>query len=101
MENIDILTISEAKIDNTFTKNQFLIIGFETPNRYDRNGKGGGILIYFWEGVDRPLTDHQLPNDVEVGVIDITLKKKKWLMVSVYRPPCQCDNYFSTKLGCF
>ena len=45
------------------------------------------------------MTDYELPNDIEAEVIDITLKKKKWLMLNVYRPPRQCENYFFDKIG--
>ena len=42
--NLDVLMISETKIDDSFPVGQFLIEGFWTPHRLDRNSKGGGIL---------------------------------------------------------
>ena len=39
---IDVLMISETKIDETFPKGNFLIEGFSTPYRLDRDSKGGG-----------------------------------------------------------
>ena len=42
---IDILMVSETKIDDTFPKSQFLIQGYSTPFRKDRTSKGGGILL--------------------------------------------------------
>ena len=44
--NVDILIISETKINDSFFLKQFLIKGFTTPYRLDRNGSGGGILVY-------------------------------------------------------
>ena len=44
--NLDILMVSETKIDDTFPESQFLIEGFSTPYRLDRMAKGGGILLY-------------------------------------------------------
>ena len=38
---IDILMISETKIDESFQKGNFLIEGFSIPYRLDRNSKGG------------------------------------------------------------
>ena len=38
--NIDILLISETKLDVTFPVGQFLINGFHSPVRKDRNDKG-------------------------------------------------------------
>ena len=45
-EDIDILMITETKLDNSFPVSQFLIQGFSTPFRLDRNKNGGGILLY-------------------------------------------------------
>ena len=49
--NLDILMISETKIDNTFPDSQFLIKGFSVPYRHDRTAKGGGIFLYIWEDI--------------------------------------------------
>ena len=43
---VDILMLSETKLDSTFLSTQFLINGFSIPHRLDRNIKGGGILLY-------------------------------------------------------
>ena len=42
--DIDILIISETKINESFQTSQFLIDGFSTPCRRNRNAHGGGIL---------------------------------------------------------
>ena len=49
--NIDILMISETKIDNTFPYSQFFIEGFSTPYGLDHDSNGGGILLYVREGI--------------------------------------------------
>ena len=51
-ENVDILMVSETKLDNTFTTAQFQIEGFQEPIRIDRNKNGGGIMIYIRDGLD-------------------------------------------------
>ena len=43
--NLDILKVSEKKIDDTFPESQFLIEGFSKPFRLDRTAKGGRISI--------------------------------------------------------
>ena len=45
-DNIDLLLISETKLDDSFPIVQFQMKGFSVPYRYDRNGKGGGLLLY-------------------------------------------------------
>ena len=48
--NIDILIISERKLDSSFPKEQFQIHGYSEPYRFDRNGNGGGILVFIRGG---------------------------------------------------
>ena len=43
--NLDILMVSETKIDDTFPESQVLMEGFLTSYRFDRTAKGGGILL--------------------------------------------------------
>ena len=50
-ENIDILLISETKLNNAFPERQFLISGFQPPYREDRNEKCGGLLLYVREHI--------------------------------------------------
>ena len=49
--NLDILIISETKLDESFPVSQFLIPGFENPIRLDRSSSGGGIMLYIREGI--------------------------------------------------
>ena len=46
-DNVDIIMISETKIDDSFPLSQFKIDGFSSPFRLDRNSHGGGIMIFF------------------------------------------------------
>ncbi len=45
-DNVDILLVSETKIDDTFPLDQFLIEGYSKPIRLDRNSHGGGIIFF-------------------------------------------------------
>ena len=45
-DNVDILVITETKIESSFPIAQFQIDGYTTPYRLDREEKGGGILLY-------------------------------------------------------
>ena len=53
--NIDLLLISETKLDDSFPTPQFQMKGFSVPYRYDRNGKGGGLLLYIREDIQSKL----------------------------------------------
>ena len=45
-EEIDILIITETKLDDSFPNSQFSIRGFCKPFRLDQNKDGGGILLH-------------------------------------------------------
>ena len=45
-KNIDILVITETKIDSSFRSSHFIIEGFSMPFRCDRNRLGGGVIVY-------------------------------------------------------
>ena len=49
--NLDMLMISETKLDESFPVSQYLIPGFEKPIRLDRSSSGGGIMLYIREGI--------------------------------------------------
>ena len=44
--NIDIIMISETKLNESFPIGQFLIKGFSTPFQLDRNCHGDDIILY-------------------------------------------------------
>ena len=43
---IDILLISDAKLDDTFSLNQFILEGFTPPYRLDSTSNGGGLMLF-------------------------------------------------------
>ena len=77
---VDILVITETKLDSTFPTSQFLIEGYSEPYRFDRNRNGGGVLIYVREDTaSEPLTSHKLPHDIEGIFVQLNLRKNKSL----------------------
>ena len=62
--NIDILVITESKIDESFPSAQFLLDGFSPPYILDRNKYGGVILIYVREYIpSKILKKYKSPDD--------------------------------------
>ena len=45
-DNVDILMISESKLDDSFPDGQFLLAGYGKQFRLDRNRNGGGIMLF-------------------------------------------------------
>ena len=76
--NVDILLICETKLDLLFPKVQFHIHGFGEPYRFDRNEKGGGILLYIRDDIPSKLIESKMK--IEGLFVEINLRKKKWLL---------------------
>ena len=93
--SVDVLIITETKLDGTFPESQFTIEGYSPPYRLDRDVNGGGILVLVREDIpNRALKDHMIPGDIEVLPIEINLRKTKFLLLASYHPPAQSDEYF-------
>ena len=76
-KNVDILAVSETKLDESFPTSQFLIDGFKKPFRYDRNTNGGGILVYFREKVPaNEIKQVNIANSIECVLTEINVGKK-------------------------
>ena len=87
MGNIDILLISETKIDDSFPTNQFQIKSFSLPYRLDRDCNGGGLLLYIRDDIpSRILNNFPVPNAVECFFVEINFYKIKWLICVNYNP---------------
>ena len=86
-KDLDIFLISERKIDDSFPETQFSYKGYSKPHRKDRKLGAGGLLLYINENIpSRELTEHTLPDDVEIMCVEINLKKQKWVLMGIYRP---------------
>ena len=75
---IDILLISETKLDDSFPLSNFKITGFSSPFRLDRSGNGGGIILYTRKDIPaKLLSSYTLPNICECMFIEINLRNRK------------------------
>ena len=93
--NLDIMILSEMKLDDSFPTSQFLIEGFKEPFRVDKYRYSGGTLIYINEQIPcKQLKKHNLSEDIEAMFIELNFRKIKWLLLGRYHPPNQNDEYF-------
>ena len=83
-DNIDILMISETKIDASFPIDKFLLNHYSTTFCLDCIAHGGGILLYVREGISSKLLLVE-ENPIEAFFVEINLRnKKRWLIIFAY-----------------
>ena len=102
--NLDIFLCSETKIDSSFPPGQFLIDGYWCPFRRDRDPRGvtrgGGILLYVRDDIAcKEIKVNTLPNDIECLLIEVKLRKKKYILVAGYCPHKEMAPYFLYHVG--
>ena len=96
--SLDLLVLSETKIDESFTMSQFHIPNYSLY-RQDRNEYGGGVMVFVKSVIPHCVrNDYQnlIVNNVEGMVLELTISKKKWLITTLYKPPTVTDHLFSS-----
>ena len=84
---VDILQLSEAKLDDSFPTAQFSLNGFCKPYKFDRSSNGGGILLYVRDDIpSRILTDYKIKDNLVLFFVEVCIRKKKWLLGCSYNP---------------
>ena len=98
-ENIDILVITESKIDSSFPFNQFEIEGY-SQFRLDKSSTSGGVIIYVREDIPcRELKDDQIGKNIQGIFLEINLRKSKWLLFGGYNNDKSNIDIFLGNLG--
>ena len=76
--------VCETKLGLSSPRAQFHIYGFGETFRFDRNEKGGGILLYIRDDIPSKLIESKMI--IEGLFAEINLRKKKWLLCCSYNP---------------
>ena len=83
--NVDVLVISETKLDDSFPTGQFKIPGYASPFRLDRDENGGGIMVFVREDIPvKFLSSENKP--IEAFFFELNFHRKKWLVCCSYNP---------------
>ena len=65
--SLDLLLVSETKLDDSFPTAQFLMSGFCKPCRQGHCSNRGGLMLYIIEDIpSRLLTEYKPPENVEL-----------------------------------
>ena len=91
--SIDILIVSETKLDDSFPLSQFYIDGYSKPFRMDRNRNGGGLIAFVREDIPCKRLN-TINDDIEAIFFEINFRKRKWLFCGGYNPHnCKISSY--------
>ena len=76
---VDILVITEIKLDSSLPDSQFIVDGFRQLYCLDRNELAGSVMIFNSEDTTSKLgSKHTLPDDIDGMFIEIiNLRKTK------------------------
>ena len=76
-DKLDILLISETKVDPSFPSSPFAIDGFSSPFRLDRNNLAGGTMLFAREEIPSKILSEYKPNSSVKNIfIEINLRSK-------------------------
>ena len=97
---VDVISISETKLDDSFPQAQFKCEGF-TIYRQDRTCSGGGIMTCVRGDIpQRRLYDLESKlTHIETTVIELRVKKEKWYLITVYNPNRKHESELVTYLN--
>ena len=83
--NIDVLMISETKMNDSFPLGNFVIGGFSKLYRLDRGSLGGSIFLYIREGIPSKLLGVET-KPIEDFCVETNPHNDKWLINRSYNP---------------
>ena len=97
--NVDVISIAETKIDASFPSIQFVFEGYHSPYRLEVSNRSAGIIAYVKSSIpSRRLSCDNLCDSIWAIPFEINLRKEKWVVISIYRPPSHNSEYFLNNL---
>ena len=98
--NIDILLVSETKIDDSFLPGKYFIEGYKEPIRLDRDKYGGGLLFFIKDDLDCvEIKSHKLHKKEEAVFLKLKIRNTKWLIMGGYNPEKKNIKRFLNNIG--
>ena len=85
-DNIDMLMVSETKLDSSFPQAQFRMEGYAPPFRYDRSSHLGGTLLSIREEIPTKIISITPLKDFGGTFGELNFRKKKVMLYCSYNP---------------
>ena len=95
---VDLLFISETKLDISFRDSIFDVPGYKLERR-DRNLQGGGVAAFIRSDIPGRRRKDLESQNLENITLEVTLNKTNWCFLCIYRPPDFPDELFGNDLS--
>ena len=84
---MDIFAIVETKLNFSFPESQFILPGMRKLLRLDVTSRKGRLSVFVNNDIpSKYFRNFHLPGDIQAIPLEINLKQRKLLAVSIYRP---------------
>ena len=81
---------------------QFITEWFHKPPRLDISDKSRDLLIYVSSHLlSCQLTKFEIPSDIQGIPFEVNMRKEKWFVLCIYKPPSMNSQYFLESLSDF
>jgi hypothetical protein len=97
---VDLLIISETKLDESFNDNLFSVDGYKVQRR-DRNQYGGGLLTFIRSDFPSSRKQSLESEKIETLCHEVYISDRKWLIAGAYKPPSMSNNEFTEHFSRF
>ena len=84
--NLDIILLSETKLDDSFPLAQFMLKNYGILYRLERNSNGGGLLLYVREDIPSKFLKVKSDCNIESICVEVNLRKRKWFINGSFNP---------------
>ena len=91
--NIDVFFLSETKLDEPFPSNQLQIECYKYF-RLGRNCYGRGVCMYVNQDIATRRVEYNSLSNIESVCLELNLRKRKWLVIGIYKPPSYSEDAF-------
>ena len=99
-DSVDILCIGESKLDESFLNSEIVLDGFKKPYRLDVSASSGGLLIYVKTNLPSKMINlYDFNKDIQCIAMELNVSNKRYIILSIYRPPKQKIDYFLDSLS--
>ena len=97
---VDLLIISEPKLDKSFNDNLFSVDGYKVQRR-DKNQYGEGLLTFIRSDFPARRKQSLESEQIETLCHEVYISDRKWVIAGAYKPPSLSNNEFTEHFSRF